>query len=214
MLPDPRDITSIVFDLDGTLYVCPQVGRDIEAAAEALVARRRGLTLDAGRELVRRARQRLAEDLDEAPTLTRTCLELGIELADLHEAFRQQIHPERYLAPDPVLRALLESLGEHCDLYIYTNNNLSLARKILALLGVEKCFAGLYTIEFSGSPKPDVEALQRVVADIGATPDTVLFVGDRDAVDLAPARRQGMATLLVQDPAELLQVHRLLGLIP
>lgn len=209
-----REISSIVFDLDGTLYVCPQIGRDIEAAAEGVVAAARGLSPEGGRSLVQRARRRLAETLEEEPTLTRTCLELGIDLADLHRAFREQVRPERYLEPDPVLAALLESLEEHCTLYIYTNNNLGLARKILALLGVERFFAGLYTIEFAGRPKPDLEAFRRVTEDIDGPPESFLFVGDREQVDLAPAREHGMATLLVQEPSELLQVHRLLGLIP
>jgi putative hydrolase of the HAD superfamily len=208
------DISSIVFDLDGTLYISSQIADQIESAAEALVAATRGLSLPDGRALLCRARRALAESLEEEPTLTRTCLELGIEIGDLHRAIQAQVRPEDYLVPDPVLCALLDSLREHCRLYIYTNNNFPLASRILALLDVADRFDRLFTIEYCGQPKPDPEAFRKVVEDIGGPPESFLFVGDRESVDLGPAARAGMATLLVRETADLLQIHRLLGLIP
>ncbi|BCA79191.1 HAD family hydrolase [Desulfuromonas sp. AOP6] len=207
-------IKAIIFDLDGTLYTSKGMEREIAAAAESLVAQTRGMTPAQGRNLLRSAKKRLAESLEEEPTLTRTCLELGIDIPDLHRAFQQQVHPERYLENDPILFALLDSLRDHCDLYIYTNNNLPLAQKILALLGVEELFSRLYTIEFCGMPKPDANALQKVVADIGGTPDSFLFVGDRQAVDLKAPRALGSSVLLVRDTSDLLQIHKTLGIIP
>lgn len=214
MLTSLTDTRSIVFDLDGTLYACPEMAGEIQAAAEALVAESRGVSLKEGRQLLRRARQRLAEALEEEPTLTRTCLELGIEVAEFHWALQQQVHPERYLEPDPILYALLDSLRDDYDLFLYTNNSLPLARKILALLGVEDLFKRLYTIEFAWSPKPDPEALQRVLEDIGGLPESFLFVGDRPQVDLKVPAALGIPTMRVQEAEDLLQIHKLLGLIP
>lgn len=214
MICDPGKISSIVFDLDGTLYVSDQLAREIEEAAEILVASSRGLSREDGCALLQRARHRLTETLEEEPTLTRTCMELGIEVAELHRAFQKHVRPERYLVPDPVLAALLESLREQWHLYIYTNNSLLLTKKILALLGVDRIFERLYTIEFCWQPKPDPAAFRQVVADIGGPPEGFLFVGDREAVDLQVAAANGMATLLVRETADLLQVHRFLGIIP
>lgn len=210
----PHDIRSIVFDLDGTLYVSPGIARDIERAAEELVASTRGVSVAEGRGLIRAARSRLAEILEEEPTLTRTCLELGIEVDELHRAFQASVRPELYLSADPVLGALLDSLRARCDLYIYTNNNLPLTRKILALLGVEEMFHSLYTIEFCRLPKPDPRALRRVLENIGGPPESFLFVGDREQVDLKPANALGIPTILVAETADLLQVHKLLAIIP
>lgn len=207
-------IRSIVFDLDGTLYSAQPIADQIQGAAEALVATTRGLSLADGRALLRRARRALADSGDEEPTLTRTCQELGIEISALHRAFQEQVRPEDYLVPDPLLGALLDSLRGHCRLYIYTNNSYPLAHRILALLDVAEYFERLYTIEYCGQPKPDREAFRKVVEDIGGLPESFLFVGDREQVDLRPAADAGMATLLVRETADLLQVHRLLGLIP
>ncbi len=179
------------------------------------MAETRGLSsLKEGEALLVASRRRLSEAYDEEPTLTRTLVELGIEVPDFHRALQKQVHPERYLENDPILYALLDSLRDNCSLYIYTNNNLPLARKILALLGVEDLFERLYTIEFSWAPKPDAESLRLILEDIGGPPDEFLFVGDRHHVDLKPAAALGVFTLLVSETGDLLQIHKLLGIVP
>lgn len=214
MLFNPSRIRSIVFDLDGTLYSSPPVAQQIERAAEGLVAETRGVSPEEGRALLKAARRRLAEIDEEEPTLTRTLVALGIEVNEFHQAMQKTVQPERYLSNDPILYALLDSLRDACELYLYTNNSLPLARKILALLGVEDLFERLYTIEFTWAPKPDRESLHRILEDIGGTPDTFLFVGDRRHVDLAVADSLGIPTLLVGETGDLLQIHKLLGIIP
>ena len=207
-------IRSIVFDLDGTLYVSDGIADEIWTAACDLIAASRGLSREAGREMLRCAKERLAETLEEEPTLTRTCLELGIEVPDFHRALQKRVRPERFLDHDPVLYALLDSLRDRCELYLYTNNSLPLTQKILALLGVDGLFRRLYTIEFSWRPKPDAETMERVLEDVGGPPESFLFVGDRQQVDLKIAQAAGIPTLLVRETADLLQIHKMMGVIP
>jgi len=214
MLTSLNDIESIVFDLDGTLYVCPEIADEIRSATETLVAETRGVSLKKARKLLCNARSRLTEVLEEEPTLTRTCIELGIEVPELHRNMQEQVHPERYLESDPILYALLDSLRTSYGLYLYTNNNFSLTRKILSLLGVEDLFVRQYTIEFTWRPKPDAESFHRVMEDIGGPPESFLFVGDRHQVDLKTAEAIGIPTLLIDEPEDLVQIHRVLGLIP
>jgi putative hydrolase of the HAD superfamily len=214
MLTSLTDTRSIVFDLDGTLYNSPEVGEEIFVAAAELVGASRGVSVKEGRQLLTRSRQRLTEELEEVPTLTLTCQELGIEVTELHRAFQQRVCPERYLEPDPILYALLDSLRDRYEIYLYTNNSLPLTRKILALLGVEDLFVRLYTIEFTWSPKPDPEAFRQVLEDIGGPPESFLFVGDRHQVDLKVPASLGIPTILVNEPEDLLQIHKVLGLIP
>lgn len=214
VLPDSKNIQTIVFDLDGTLYTNQGLANEILATAEDLISHSRGVSLKEARKLLRQAQRALSEAFEEQPTLTRSCIELGIDIRELHDAFQARIRPERYLSYDPVLQALLDSLREHASLYIYTNNNLPLTQKILALLGVEGLFERLYTIEFRWQPKPELEPLQALMAEIGGAPESFLFVGDRSQVDLQQPAELGAATLEVADTSELLQVHKLLGILP
>jgi len=207
-------VRAYVFDLDGTLYVSEEIADEIWKAACELLARSRGLSREEGREVLRCAKRRLTETLDEEPTLTRTCLELGIEIPEFHRTLQKQVHPERYLDHDPVLYALLDSLRDRCDLFLYTNNSLPLTQKILALLGVDGLFRRLYSIEYTWRPKPDLETMERILEDIGGPPESFLFVGDRHQVDLKLAMDAGIPTLLVRETADLLQIHKMMGVIP
>jgi len=213
-LIDAEQVETIVFDLDGTLYQAPSLAQQVEHVSEKLVAATRGVTLAQGRELLKRARLRLAEELEAEPTLTQTCVRMGIEIQELHAAFERDIIPEEHLVEDPLVRALLESLQDRCRLYIYTNNNLALSQRILASLGIADLFEKLYTIEMAWSPKPDPEALRQILADIGGPLESFLFVGDRRQVDLLLPAAWGIPTLLVRDTAQLVQIHKVLGIIP
>jgi putative hydrolase of the HAD superfamily len=214
MLTHLKTVRSLVFDLDGTLYNSIGMERGIVRAAQAAVSQARGVSGSAAEQMLRTARRALAETLEEDPTLTRTCTELGVDIRYLHRAFQQELKPEKFLSNDPILFALLDSLRGHGDLFIYTNNNLPMTQKILALLGVDELFERLYTIEMCWSPKPDLAAFTQVIENIGGPPESFLFVGDRQGIDLRLPREHGMATLLVHDTSELLQVHKLLGIIP
>ena len=213
-LIEAEQIESIVFDLDGTLYQAPSLAREIELASERLVSATRGLSLPEGRKLLERARARLAEELESEPTLTQTCQRMGIEIQELHAAFERDVVPEEHLDEDLLVRALLESLQDRCRLYIYTNNNLPLSRRILATLGLSDLFEELYTIEMAWTPKPDAEVLRQILADIGGPLESFLFVGDRRQVDLLLPAAWGIPTLLVRDTAQLVQIHKVLGIIP
>lgn len=206
-------LQSIVFDLDGTLYVNEGVNDEIEQIACELIAAGRGFTTFQGCQVLRSTRQKLTEEAGSEPALSLVCAELGIELAEFHQALQDRVRPERYLNNDTTLQHLLSSLAERYRLFIYTNNNYPLVQKILALLGVEHLFSRLYTIEFCWQPKPDDEALDRVLNDIGGPPESFLFVGDRQHIDLLSPAQRGIATLLVRQVADLLQIHKLLGLL-
>lgn len=214
MLNPSHSILSIVFDLDGTLYASDLLAREIANAADVAVASSRGIPLADGRKLISTSRERLTENLGVEPTLSLVCQELGLELENLHRYFESEVNPERYLTEDPMLVALLDSLATVCDLYIYTNNNLPLASRIMDLLGIGLQFRKIYTIEFCWQPKPDPVALRKVLEDIGGPPESFLFVGDREQVDLQPAAQLGIDTLLVRETADLLQLHKFLGIIP
>lgn len=208
-----KTLQSIVFDLDGTLYVNEGVRDEIEQVACDLVASGRGLTTAQGCHVLRSTRQKLTEEAGCEPALSLVCAELGIELAEFHQALQDRVRPELYLNNDTALQHLLSSLAERYNLFIYTNNNYPLAQKILALLGVEHLFNRLYTIEFCWQPKPDSQALDQVLNDIGGPPESFLFIGDRQHIDLLPPAEKGISTLLVRQVADLLQIHKLLGLL-
>lgn len=207
-------IEAIIFDLDGTLYRNPDFEKDFYRVAARLVGQSRGGSSFDGEQILSAAIERLEEACDYRPSLSQVCMELGIDLTDLHRAYQDLLHPEEHLNNDPVLIALLESLAARYRLFIYTNNNLPLCRKILAILGVDSLFEAIFSIEMTWQPKPDRETLALLLARIALPPDACLFVGDRPPIDLAMPADYGCQTLHTEGVVDLLQVHQRLGLIP
>lgn len=207
-----KEIRSLVFDLDGTLYESRELGEQIEQAAVALVAKGRGLTREKGWRLLRDIRRTLAEVPGELPPLSRSCLELGFDLRDFVRVLEERVHPEYCLQPDPELAALLRFLGGRYDLYVYTNNGFFLADRILTLLGINNCFRHVYSLEFAWRPKPDAEALQLLLGDIGGLPESFLFIGDRYHVDLREPAKLGIAVLPVNTVRDLRRLPVFLGI--
>ena len=95
------------------------------------------------------------------------------------------------MSRDERVVAMLQRLQERFRLYIYTNNNRTLATRIMRATGIEGLFAAVFTIEDYWRAKPDRLALADFFAAIGAEPVACLFVGDRYDVDLRLPEEHG-----------------------
>lgn len=204
-------IRALVFDLDGTLYVSDEVGRQIDASAMGHVAAVRGISAAEAKVLVREAREKIAARTGRTASLSHACLELGVDLRELHRHFEAEIVPESYLHRDERVVELLRRLGGRYELHIYTNNNRRLASRIMGALGIADCFRRVFTIEDSWRPKPDREVLEGIFREIGQAPGQCLFVGDRYDIDLWLPEELGCRVFLTRTVDELLTIETILA---
>lgn len=200
-------IRALVFDLDGTLYVSDEVGREIDESATRHVAAVRGISPGEAAILVRETRERIAARTGRTASLSHACLELGVDLRELHRHFEAEIVPEPHLQRDERVVELLRRLGERFELHIYTNNNRSLASRIMGALGIGGCFRRVFTIEDSWRPKPDRQVLEEIFREIGQEPSRCLFVGDRYDIDLRLPRELGCRVFHTRTVDELLTIE-------
>lgn len=198
------DVKAIVFDLDGTLYTNTGLGREINRSAARYIARLKNLGVDEAAALIQGARERLTAESGTETPLTLACSELGGDIRDLHRHFADEIRPERYLRRDEGVADLLKILSTRYDLFLYTNNNRKLSSEITKLLGVNRFFNRVFTIEDSWLPKPDRTALLKVYHEMGRKPSECLFVGDRYDVDLREPANMGSAVFLAKTRDDLL----------
>lgn len=204
------EIRGIVFDLDGTLYVCDRFAAEIQDAAAAYIAGVKGIShAEAGR-LMADTRLRLAEESGTVQTLSAVCKELGGSVQELHRYFEQNLRPEAFLVRDERVILLLERLAEQFSLYIYTNNNRVLTTRITNYLGLDGLVCGIFTIDDTWRGKPDEEMVSRVLEEIGLAPNETLFVGDRYDVDLRVPEQLGCPVYLSQNLEQLLRLEKLL----
>ncbi|MDD2308904.1 MAG: HAD family hydrolase [Desulfuromonadaceae bacterium] len=204
------EIRGIVFDLDGTLYVCDRFAAEIQDAAAAYIAGLKGISHAEAGMVMAATRLRLAEESGTVQTLSAVCVALGGSIQELHRFFEGTLRPEAYLVRDERVIRLLERLAERFSLYIYTNNNRALTTRIINYLGLEGLVCGIFTIEDTWRGKPDEGMVSRVMKEIGLAPNETLFVGDRYDVDLRVPEQLGCPVYLSQNLEQLLRLGGLL----
>lgn len=204
------ELKSLVFDLDGTLYVNNDLGREIHLCACRYVGELKGISPAKAAELIRTTRERLSAASGIDSSLSHACLELGGDLRELHRRFAGEIEPERFLSPDERVINLLNSLERRFELSIYTNNNIALSKRIMELIGVAGIFRRVFTIEDSWRPKPDRDSLEGVYRAMGRRPSECLFIGDRFDIDLRLPAAMGSTVFLAKSVEELFPLNKIL----
>lgn len=205
------EIRGIVFDLDGTLYVCNAFADTIQDAANAYIADLLGIRQAQAFQLMADTRARLTEEQGTVQTLSAVCSELGGDIRELHRNFEESLQPEEYLARDERVVGLLRRLAEHFSLYIYTNNNRVLATRIVNHLGLDGLFCRIFAIDDAWRSKPDEQMLAGILAETGLAPAEALFVGDRYDVDLRVPEQFGCPVYLSRTVEQLLRLEELLA---
>ncbi|HCE69119.1 MAG: hypothetical protein A2X82_03945 [Geobacteraceae bacterium GWC2_55_20] len=209
-LPSP-DIRGIVFDLDGTLYVCNAFADTIQDAANAYIAGLLGIKQTQAFQLMADTRARLTREHGSVQTLSAVCAELGGDIRALHRHFEEVLQPEEYLVRDLRVIGLMTSLARHFSLYVYTNNNRGLATRIISHLGLEGLFRQVFAIDDAWRSKPDERMLAEILEKTGLAPAEALFVGDRYDVDLRVPEQYGCPVYLSRTVEQLLRLEELLA---
>jgi putative hydrolase of the HAD superfamily len=182
--------TTLFFDLDDTLYPS-SLGLWQEIRARM------------GRYMV----DVLGMPADVAPGIRRMYYETyGTTLRGLQihhqvdpDDYLRYVHDlplERYLRPDPELRALLLSLPQRR--WIFTNADADHARRVMALLGVQDCFDGIIDIRaLNFVCKPQPAAFRRALELAGDPEPQQCVLLDDSAGNLEAARQMGFVTVWV-----------------
>lgn len=200
---------SLIFDLDGTLYVSKELGKGISSVACRYIADMKGVTHDEADELIRQTKENLSRSSGFDSTLSQTIMALGGDLRALHNRFAEEIRPKDFLTRNRLVVDLLQTLGENFELYLYTNNNRRLSTAIMDQIGVSGLFRRVFTIEDSWRPKPDRDSLETILGVIGSKPGECLFIGDRYDIDLRLPATMGCAVFLVNSMVDLLSLAKL-----
>lgn len=197
MNPLFKDIKIIAWDMDTTLYKPdPALGKAFFDGCIEEVARVKNLSFADAKKIFEEAR---------LPTNSSSQALMTLKVGDYWTCWRVQkrIGKINYLHKDPKLPKLFEQLsGFHH--FIISNSVREEIKTVLSAIGLspsyfEKCIS----IEDIGEPKPSLKPFELLLKITGLPADQHVYIGDREKVDIVPAKKLGMKTILVWGKSEI-----------
>ncbi len=207
----PSRVSALIFDIDSTLYTCPEYA---EAQIRGQIARLAALKgrspegMESEIEGYRAAWS--AANNGKKLSLGNTFVAFGVPIEESVRWRTELINPADYLSTDAKLRAALTELATRVPLGVVTNNPVAVGRSTLAALGVEDLFRTVIGLDTCGVSKPHEAPFLKAAEDLGAGLSTCISVGDRFDIDIDLPLKLGMGGILVDGVED---VYRLEGVL-
>lgn len=191
------NITYFVFDLDGTLYPPSQgLNQLIENKKLEQVAKKLNVSPE-------QAAKKFLARYQKFGSNTKALNSFGIDGQVFFISIWNQINLTQHIDKDPDLRTAFSTViakpkSSSPNFAILTNaNTLETAKKKLKAIGLDyRWFGPILTSVEIGHHKPDQRAFWPVLK-LANSPTRLLYIGDREETDIAPARALGMKTVLI-----------------
>lgn len=187
------NIKVLIWDIDGTLYKPnPRMWKAIfEASFQVIISH----TNWPRRKTIAEFNQVYPSQTTSQTAAVALITQLPVaQVAREAETYKDR---SRFLKPDPRLVRLFEQLVNFKH-YLLVNGIQAVTKKTLTILGLnEKIFQEIITSEIVGVNKPDSKGFEYILNKTHLPPEQHLMIGDREKVDLLPAKKLGMKTCLV-----------------
>lgn len=185
-------IRVIVWDVDGTWYRPQNDLVKEETKQRALfIAEKLGVGYKTALGMVKEETKKTKSRTMAVSNIT------GVSYFNVLKAIQNVIDRSKFLSKDQKLIDLFGKLSNFRHA-VCTNMRTNVFEKTVFLLGLQKVkFDPVVTPDTSGVMKPDEGAFKMVLEKTGLKPSEHLFVGDREGVDIVPAKKLGMQTCFV-----------------
>lgn len=183
-------IKAIIFDLEDTLVKRESYRAILDRAMYQLIAEKEGYTCNKAKEI-------FTERRDLYPTTTRTVESFGIEKSEFHETL-DSIELEHQVQLINGATSILKQLKKKTyKLGLLTNVPYKLTINILTSGGLTSdIFDGIVSGSDIINTKPSKKPFLKILKLLKTKSQNALMVGDREEVDLIPAKEVGMITVL------------------
>lgn len=188
-----NNIEVLIWDFDGTLYEPnPELWKHVREAEYRVIMNHLHINREKAIELFNRDYKVVT------PSATQTVARLsGIKTAEAAVEMENFYDRRQFLKRDPKLIELFAKLKNYKH-FILANGTKRRLTETLIHLGLDpKNFQEIVTSELVGENKPSDVGFQYILKQTSLTPEQHLMIGDREQVDLVPAKNLGMRTCLV-----------------
>ncbi|MGN0728413.1 HAD family hydrolase [Treponema sp.] len=209
----PEKIKTFIFDIDGTLYTCPEfVAEQIDVQIRHY-AHINKISEDDARNMIENYRAKWsAQHNGKKISLGNTFPAFGIDIETSIKWRNELLQPEKFLQPDLRLRKFLEKLGKSFNLICVTNNPVKAARRTLEAAGISDVIPDVIGLDTCMKSKPAIEMLELAAKKTSSNFCECVSVGDRFDIDIALPLELGMGGILVKDASDVVNIPGALGI--
>lgn len=187
------NVKILIWDFDGTFYKPnPALFHAVREAEYRVIMEHNSWTRDQTIEAFEKLYKKVY------PSATETVARIvGIATADAAVEMENYFDRRDFLARDERLIELFDKLKNFRHILL-ANGVIARHKETLKVLGIPKeTFELFVTSEVVGITKPSPDGFQYILNYTKLPPKAHLMIGDREAVDLAPAKALGMKTCFV-----------------
>ena len=207
----PKNLTTIIFDIDSTLYTNEAYAYEQVDCQIREYARVNGISVDEARKKVEDYRKKFAEENQgKKISLGNTLVAFGVPIEQSVEWRRLLMEPADFLKRDEKLIEEIKKLKENYKLVCVTNNPVLPARKTLEVIGVADLIPEIIGLDTCFKSKPAIEPFQTAVERMYSKIDECLAIGDRYDLDIALPLEMGMGGILVTGVEEIYGLSEIL----
>ena len=207
----PDHASCLIFDIDSTLYTCPEYAAEQIDCQVRHFADLRGISHEEGRAMVADFRKKYAEEHNgKRISLGNLFTNFGIPIEESIAWRTELVHPEEYLKRDEKMISVLSELKKNYHLICVTNNPLAPAIKTLEVLGIDQLIEKTIGLDTCMKSKPARENLLLAAETAGVPVNECISIGDRYDIDLALPLEMGMGGILVSGAEEVYQLPSIL----
>ena len=186
-------IKLLCWDLDGTLY--PE-NLNLKKHIDDLIVNSIALKNNWTNKV---AEQKIKQKVLEMKSTTKSLDYFGVDGTQFFINIWETIDLGLYIQKNKKLSKLFKE--SKIKNSIFTNSNtLNNVKAKLKIIGINpKDFSFIMTSTQIGFTKPDKKVFEAIIKKSGLKPSEILYVGDRDSVDILPAKKIGMKTCMVRN---------------
>ena len=200
----PSDPKVLIFDIDMTLYTCPEYAHEQIDCQIRHWAKLNGYSVESARNMIADFRRKWAADHDgQKISLGNLFTSFGVSIETSIEWRKTLFNPADYLHRDEKLISALTELSKKFYMICVTNNPVEPARKTLEVIGISEFFPKIIGLDTCMASKPSKKILDAAVKEaelaLGRNVEysECISIGDRYDIDLSLAIELGMGGVLV-----------------
>ena len=196
-----KKIKLICWDLDGTLYPSnDELKKHIDAIIIDTIALQHNYTKSQAKEKFYKIRNKVK-------STTKSLDKLSIPGSKFFTTLWDDTDLSQYINLNQNLATKLQSSKISQAIFTNSNTQINIEKK-LNLIGINKnVFSFIMNSITLGHTKPNKEVFEAIVKRSKLKPHEIIYAGDRDSVDIIPAKKNGLKTCMVFGESKLADIN-------